>query len=132
VRSTKATGPVARLLAATVLVFHVVAWLHTAGAPHVTCPEHGEGRHLAVRAQVRPAGDVTRTRTTVVAASLSEGEQHDHCGLQHQGRSGFATPARALAAVVAEAPPAPPTALAVASKPVISFAPKTSPPQARS
>jgi hypothetical protein len=109
------------------LVFQALAWLHTACVPHVTCPEHGQGQHVAARLQGAPADPVTRT---TVAASTAEAEQHDHCGLQHQGRGGVATPHRAFAPAAEHAlrVPAPrPTAVPAS---VISFAPKTSPPRA--
>jgi hypothetical protein len=118
----------ARLIAALVLVAQAAAFEHAAVVPHVTCAEHGEGVHLPVARHVRPL--VAGQPATVAAAEASSVHGHDHCGLQHQGRTPLPVPAPAFVPVDDRAPPAPGRVRSPESARVLSFAPKTSPPRA--
>jgi hypothetical protein len=119
----------ARLVAALALVAQAAAFEHAAVAPHVTCAEHGEGVHLpTIARQVRPLA--AGQPATVAAAEASSVHGHDHCGLQHQGRTPLPVPVPALVPVDDRAPPVPGRGRSPASARVLAFAPKTSPPRA--
>jgi hypothetical protein len=118
----------ARLIAALALVAQAAAFEHVAVAPHVTCAEHGEGVHLAIARHVRPL--VAGQPATVAAAAASSVHGHDHCGLQHLGRTPLPAPVPALVPVDDRAPSAFGGGRSPASARVLAFAPKTSPPRA--
>jgi hypothetical protein len=104
------------------------AWVHAAATPHVTCVEHGESVHLALRAGHSP---VQRAATLDVLGAPADATAHghEHCGLQGQGSTSAPTPHRTAVDVPVLSTPTPSAAPARAPAALLRLAPKTSPPR---
>jgi len=105
--------------------------LHLLTTRHVLCPEHGELIHAGEEAPAQRSGD-TQDRAAVAPDGAS-GHHHDHCGVaatRPREEHGVATAPSPLAGVApkAVATSAVPQLPRVVRVPVLSYAPKVSPP----
>jgi hypothetical protein len=113
-------------VAGVVLLCQAAALIHAASAPHVTCPEHGDRVHLAAARTARHAGQLP----VAALEAAADAHQHDHCGLQHQSRTPLPAPDAVVAITGGDHPWSSPGRIDLAAIPILSFAPKTSPPRA--
>ena len=125
-----------RWLAVLVAVCQGAAWVHAAATPHVTCVEHGESVHLALRGGHAASQRTSAARDVGVALGLvgaptdAASHGHEHCGLQGQGSTSAPLHQRASVDLAVLAAPPPFTTPSPPATALLRLAPKTSPPRA--